>query len=54
MNRFSDLLNDITILYIKNRDRRSTIHIISTVIRRFWIVLMCSIVILSLFINFMR
>ena len=54
MNRFSDLLNDITILCVKNHDRRSTINIISTVIRRFWIVLMCSIIILSLFINFMR
>lgn len=53
MNRFSDLLNDITILCVKNHDRRSTIHIISTVIRSFWIVLMCSIIILSLFINFM-
>lgn len=53
MNRFSDLLNDITILCVKNHDRRSTINIISTVIRSFWIVLMCSIIILSLFINFM-
>ena len=52
-NRFSDLLNDITILCVKNHDRRSTINIISTVIRSFWIVLMCSIIILSLFINFM-
>lgn len=53
MNRFSDLLNDITILCVKNHDRQSTINIISTVIRSFWIVLMCSIIILSLFINFM-
>ena len=52
-NKYSDLLNDITILCVKNHDRRSTINIISTVIRSFWIVLMCSIIILSLFINFM-
>lgn len=44
----------LSIICVKNRDSRSTINIISTVISSFWIVLMCGIVILSLFINFMQ
>ena len=44
----------LSIICVKSRDSRSMINIVSTVISNFWIVLMCGIVILSLFINFMR
>lgn len=44
----------LSIICVKNRDSRSMINIISTVISSFWIMLMCGIVILSLFINFMQ
>lgn len=43
-----------SVICVKNRDSQSVINIISTVISSFWIVLMCGIVILSLFINFMK
>lgn len=43
-----------SIICVKSRDSRSMINIVSTVISSFWIVLMCGIVILSLFINFMQ
>ena len=41
----------LSIICVKSRDSRSMINIVSTVISNFWIVLMCGIVILSLFIN---
>ena len=44
----------LSIICVKSRDSRSMINIVSTVISSFWIVLMCGIVILSLFINFMQ
>lgn len=44
----------LSIICVKNRDSRSMTNIISTVISSFWIVLMCGIVILSLFINFIQ
>lgn len=44
----------LSIICIKSRDSRSMINIVSTVISSFWTVLMCGIVILSLFINFMQ
>lgn len=43
-----------SIICVKSRDSRSMINIVSTVISSFWIVLMCGILILSLFINFMQ
>ena len=42
----------LSIICIKNRDSRSVINTISTVISSFWIVLMCGIIILALFIHF--
>lgn len=44
----------LSIICVKKRDSRSVINIISTVISSFWIVLMCGIVVLSLFINFIQ
>ena len=44
----------LSIICVKNRDSRSMINIISTIVSSSWIVLMCGIVILSLFINFMQ
>ncbi|MDE5699793.1 MAG: hypothetical protein K2I96_20715 [Lachnospiraceae bacterium] len=44
----------LSIICVKSRDSRSMINIVSTVISSFWIVLICGIVILSLFINFMQ
>lgn len=53
VNIFSVLLGLVlSMICVRNRDSRSMINIISTVISGFWIVLMCSIVILSLFIRF--
>lgn len=55
VNIFSVLLGLVlSVICVKNRDSRSTINIISTVISSFWIMLMCGIVVLSLFINFTR
>lgn len=44
----------LSIICVKNRDSRSMINITSTIVSSAWIVLMCGIVILSLFINFMQ
>ena len=44
----------LSIICIKNRDSRSVINTISTVISSFWIVLMCGIIILALFIHFIQ
>lgn len=44
----------LSVICVKNRNSRSVINILSTVISSFWIVLMCGIFILSLFINFMQ
>ena len=55
VNIFSVFLGLVlSIICVKSRDSRSIINIVSTVISSFWIVLMCGIVILSLFINFMQ
>lgn len=55
VNIFSVFLGLVlSIICVKSRDSRSMINIVSTVISSFWIVLMCGIVILSLFINFMQ
>lgn len=55
INIFSVLLGLVlSVIYVKNRDSRSMVNIISTVISSFWIMLMCGIVVLSLFINFTR
>lgn len=55
VNIFAAILGLVlSVICVKNRDSRSVINIISTVISGFWIVVMCGIVILSLFINFMQ
>lgn len=55
INIFSVLLGLVlSVICVKNRDSRSMVNIISTVISSFWIMLMCGIVVLSLFINFTR
>lgn len=55
VNVFSVLLGLVlSVICVKNRDRRSMVNIISTVISSFWILLMCGIIVLSLFINFTR
>ncbi len=55
VNIFSVFLGlALSVICVKNRDSRSVINIISTIISIFWAALMCGIVILSLFINFMR
>ncbi len=43
----------LSIICVKNRDSRSLINIISTIISNFCLVLMCGIVILALFVHFM-
>lgn len=42
----------LSVICVKNRDSRSVINIISTVISSFWILLICGIVSLSLFLSF--
>lgn len=55
VNIFSVFLGLVlSVICVKNRNSRSVINILSTVISSFWIVLMCGIFILSLFINFMQ
>lgn len=55
VNIFSAFLGLVlSVICMKNRDSRSMINVISTVISCFWIVLMCGIAILSLFINFIQ
>lgn len=55
VNIFSVLLGLVlSVICVKNRDSRNMVNIISTVISSFWIMLMCGIVVLSLFINFTR
>ena len=44
----------LSVICVRNRDSRSVINIISTAISSLWTVLMCGIVILSLFINYVR
>ncbi len=52
VNIFSVFLGLVlSVICVKNRDSRSMINILSTVISSFWVVLMCGIVILSLFIK---
>lgn len=44
----------VSIICIKNRESRSAINIVSTIISSFWLFLMVGIVVLALFINFMQ
>lgn len=55
VNIFSVFLGLVlSVICVKNRDSRSVINILSTVISSFWVVLMCGIVMLSLFINYVQ
>lgn len=55
VNIFSVFLGLVlSVICVKNRDSRSMINILSTVISSFWVVLMCGIVMLSLFINYVQ
>lgn len=42
----------LSIVCVKSRDSRSVINIASTIISSFWMLLMCGIVALALFISF--
>lgn len=55
VNIFSVFLGLVlSVICVRNRNSRSVINILSTIISSFWLVLMCGIFILSLFINFMQ
>lgn len=55
INIFSAFVGMIlSVICVKKRDSRSIINIISTIISSFWIMLICGIVIFTLFINFMQ
>lgn len=44
----------ISIICVKNRESRNAVNIISTIISSFWVLLMCGMVALALFISFVQ
>ncbi len=55
VNIFSVIVGLIlSIICVKNRDSRSTINVISTIVSGFWLLMMIGIVALALFLNFVQ
>ena len=55
VNIFSVIVGlTLSIICVKNRDSRSTINVISTIVSGFWLLMMIGIVALALFLNFVQ
>lgn len=55
VNIFSVIVGLIlSIICVKNRDSRSAINVISTIVSGFWLLMMIGIVALALFLNFVQ
>ena len=44
----------LSIICVKSRDSRNVVNIVSTIISSFWMLLMCGIVVVALFISFVQ